>query len=60
MQAAAFPFALNCGCQKRDLFGSLPMMKSFTPGKARATSAAHAAKSPGAFARSVIARARSG
>ena len=60
MHAAAFPFALNCGCQKRALFGSLPMMKSFTRGNVRATRAAQAAKSPGALDASVIALARSG
>ena len=34
---------MKVGDQKRPRFGSLPMMKSVTPGKARATSAVYAA-----------------
>jgi len=54
------PFRLNCGCQNRDLFGSLPMMKSLTVGNVRATSAAKAANFPGATGESVSALARVG
>ena len=54
------PFLLNCGCQNRDLFGSLPMMKSLTVGNVLATRAAKAANFPGATRDSVSAFARDG
>src|SRR4029453_19358546 len=38
-QAARVWFALYCGCQKRDLFGSLPTMKSLTDGNGPRTRA---------------------
>src|SRR5262245_32145866 len=59
-QAARVRFALNCGCQNRDLFGSLPTMKSFTVGNVRATRAVNAANLPGAMRDSVSAFARLG
>src|SRR5580765_8775675 len=59
-QAARVWFALNCGCQNRDLLGSLPMMKSLTVGNVLATSAAKAANLPGATRDSVSAFARDG
>jgi hypothetical protein len=40
---AIVPLALKVGNQKRPRFGSLPMMKSFTDGNARATRAVYAA-----------------
>ena len=53
-------FALNCGCQKRDLFGSLPTMKSLTVGNVRATKATKFANLAGATRDSVSALARDG
>jgi hypothetical protein len=54
------PFGLNCGCQNRDLFGSLPTMKSLTVGNVLATRPVKAANLAGATRESVSDFARDG
>ena len=59
-QAAAVRLGLNCGCQKRALFGSLPMMKSFTCGIGAGDQRDEGGELPRRGGDSVIARARAG